>query len=117
MILIILGLVLGVVIGTLVPIGFGAISSLYISVALFAAIDSIIGAIRSSMENTFEAAIFISGFLLNTIIAMVLSFLGDKLGVPMYYAAIFVFGTRIFNNAGMIRRQLLLRLKEKRKKA
>jgi len=36
-----------------------------------------------------------------------LTFLGDKLGVELYFAAIFAFGVRIFQNIAVIRRQLL----------
>lgn len=100
----ILGILIGVLVGLYIPFEFTTISSLYISVGILAAIDSIIGAIRASLENKFDALIFISGFFVNAILAITLSFLGDQLGVPIYYAAIFAFGTRLFNNIGIIRR-------------
>ncbi len=107
MIIVILGLILGVLIGIYLPYEFSTVSSLYISVGLLAAIDSILGALRSSMEHKFDALIFISGFLVNALLAIALSYIGDKLGVPIYYAAIFVFGTRLFNNIGSIRRYVI----------
>ena len=36
-----------------------------------------------------------------------LTFLGDKLGVELYFAAIVAFGVRIFDNLAVIRRHLL----------
>ena len=104
MLIAILGILLGILLGLYIPFEFSTISSLYISVGILAAIDSIIGALRASLEGKFDALIFISGFFVNAILAILLSYLGDKLGVPIYYAAIFVFGTRLFNNIGVIRR-------------
>lgn len=104
MLIAILGILLGILVGLYIPFEFSTISSLYVSVGLLAAIDSIIGALRASIENKFDGLIFISGFFVNAILAIALSYLGDKLGVPIYYAAIFVFGTRLFNNIGVIRR-------------
>jgi small basic protein len=109
----ILGILIGVLVGLYIPFEFSTISSLYISVGILAAIDSIIGAIRASIEGKFDGLIFISGFFVNAILAITLSFLGDQLGVPIYYAAIFVFGTRLFNNIGIIRRYTIERYRGK----
>ena len=57
----------------------------------------------------------VSGFFGNSILAACLAYLGDKLGIPMYIAAVIVFGGRIFDNFAIIRRILLDRLKEKDK--
>ena len=109
----ILGILIGVLVGLYIPFEFSTISSLYISVGILAAIDSIIGAIRASVEGKFDGLIFISGFFVNAILAITLSFLGDQLGIPIYYAAIFVFGTRLFNNIGIIRRYTIERYRGK----
>lgn len=115
MILILIMTIIGVGIGFLIPFNFSAVYSMYLSVGFLAAIDSIFGAIRASYEDRFDLLIFISGIIINTATAMVLSFLGDKLGVPLYYAAIFVFGTRLFNNIAMIRRLIINKWREKSK--
>ncbi len=113
MIIALLGILIGIFVGLYIPFEFSTISSLYVSVGILAAIDSIIGAMRASLENKFDGIIFISGFFVNAILAITLSFLGDKLGVPIYYAAIFVFGTRLFNNIGIIRRYTIDRYRGK----
>jgi len=113
MIVALLGILLGILLGLYIPFEFSTISSLYISVGILAAIDSIIGALRASLEGKFDGIIFISGFFVNAILAILLSYLGDKLGIPIYYAAIFVFGTRLFNNIGIIRRYTIDRYRGK----
>jgi small basic protein len=115
MIIAILGIVAGILIGLYLPFEFTTISSLYISVGILAAVDSILGALRSSLENKFDGVIFLSGFIVNALLAISLSYIGDKLGVPIYYAAIFVFGTRLFNNIGSIRRLTIDRMRTKHK--
>ncbi len=113
MIIAIIGIILGIFIGLYIPLEFTTISSLYISVGILAAIDSILGALRSSFEDKFDSVIFITGFIVNALLAISLSYLGDKLGVPIYYAAIFVFGTRLFNNIGSIRHYSIDRFRAK----
>lgn len=110
----ILGLVLGVIIGLKLPIAMVGGFSLYISVAILAAFDSVIGGIRANIENKFDSGIFLSGFFLNSLLAGSLAYVGDLLGIPLYYAAIFAFGMRLFNNFALIRRDILLKLRAKR---
>lgn len=107
----IIGLMMGVFLGLYLPITYPATYSLYISVAILAAIDSVFGALRSILENRFNTEIFVSGFFGNAILAGFLAYIGDRLGVPLYYAAIFAFGGRLFQNFAIIRRYLLEKLR------
>lgn len=103
----ILGLLGGIVLGFTFNISYPTEYSFYITMGLLAAIDSIVGAARSQLEGKYNNFIFISGFITNAILAGLLAYLGDRLGVPLYYAAIFVFGGRLFNNLAVIRRLLI----------
>jgi small basic protein len=59
------------------------------------------------MEDSFDYLIFTSGFFVNMLLAAGLAYMGDRLGVELYLAAVIVFGVRLFNNLGIIRRYLL----------
>ena len=98
-----IGIILGVVWNVDIPVKF----SPYISVAIFACLDSVFGALRGSMSHNFRADIFISGFFGNATLAVAMVYLGDKLGIPIYLAAVIVFGGRIFDNFAIIRRLLI----------
>lgn len=102
----ILGLALGVVAGYFLPFTYPDNYSVYVSVGILAAMDSVFGAVRASMEGYFENKMFISGFFTNALLAGFLAYLGDRLGVPFYYAPIIVFGGRMFQNFASIRRIL-----------
>ncbi len=104
-----LALVLGFLIGYLAKVSIPAALATYMSVALLAALDSVFGGIRATLESKYDNLIFLTGFFSNTLLAGVLAFLGDKLGVNLYMAAIFVFGVRLFQNLAMVRRILIER--------
>ena len=76
----------------------------YIAVAILAFLDSIFGGIAANMQEKFNFPVFISGFFLNALIAMFLVYLGQKLNVDIYLAAVIVFSSRLFTNFSIIRR-------------
>ena len=104
------GLALGVVIGYYIPFTYPMDYSLYMSVAILATLDSIFGAVKSTFEGKYDNIIFVTGFIGNSLLAIFLTYIGDKLGIPIYYVAILVFGSRLFDNLSMIRRHIILRL-------
>ena len=112
---IIIGCLLGAIIGINAPTISYTYSS-YLAIAIIAALDSVFGGIASVINKKFDIKIFISGFFGNAILAMLLTYLGEKLNVDIYLAAIFVFVGRMFNNLGFIRRYYIEKLIEKKEK-
>jgi small basic protein len=105
----VLGLFLGVMIGLNVPLILPSIYAHYMSVAVLAALDSVLGGIRSAMEDKFDNGIFLTGFFSNALLAAGLAFIGERLGIELYLAAVVAFGVRLFQNLAIIRRHLLKR--------
>lgn len=108
MLLAVLGIIVGLLIGFGLPVHLPVDIARYLSVALLASLDSAFGGLRASMEGKFNSTVFISGFFGNALLAALLTFIGDKLGVELYYAALFAFGFRMFQNLGTIRRHIFL---------
>ncbi|MEM0011125.1 MAG: small basic family protein [Candidatus Bathyarchaeia archaeon] len=79
----------------------------YLSVAILAALDSIMGGLRAGLEKKFDNSIFLSGFLVNSGAAALLAWIGDLVGVALYLAAVVAFGVRIFQNLSLIRRLII----------
>ena len=102
-----IGILIGIIIGLLLPYTYSVSYSLYMSVAILACLDTVFGGLRANLEGKFDLKIFVSGFFGNAILAAILAYIGDKLGVPLYYAAIFTFGGRLFENFASIRRILI----------
>lgn len=111
----VIGLLIGVILGFVLDVNISDKFSPYMSVAILACLDSVFGAIRANLSKNFQADIFISGFFGNALLAALLAYLGDKLGIPIYIAAVIVFGGRIFDNFAIIRRLLLEQIKNKKK--
>ena len=103
---IIIGCVAGAILGSLAPVIPYTYSS-YLSIAIIAALDSVFGGIASVIKGNFDLKIFLSGFFGNSILSIALTYLGEKLNVDIYLAAIVVFVGRMFTNLAIIRRHYI----------
>lgn len=103
----IIGLIAGIIIGAFIPYNVPTQYSNYVAVAILAAIDSVFGGIAATLQGKFNLKIFLSGFFGNALLAAVLAYIGDQLGIQIYLAAIFAFGNRLFLNFAIIRRIVL----------
>lgn len=107
----IIGFCIGIVIALYIP-AIDYSYSKYLAIAILACLDSVFGGIAAVMENRFDMRIFTTGFVGNALLAVGLTYLGEKLGIDLYLAAVFVFGNRIFLNFAIIRRYLLNKFKK-----
>lgn len=99
-----IGLLAGLLIGVVLPFEIPLAYSSYLSIAILASLNSVFGGIQADLEGKFDQKLFITGFFGNTILAALLTYIGDRVGIPIYYAAIFYFGTSLFSNFAKIRR-------------
>ena len=104
---IVLSLLLGVGIGLLLPGSIPAEYSIYAAVMLLATADAAVGGINARLHHQFRGNLFISGALGNGLIAVLITYMGERIGISLYLAAVVVFGSRLFQNFGEIRRELL----------
>lgn len=96
--------ILGILAGLIVPYNLTQSALIYIAVAIVAALDSVLGALLANLNKKFNLNVFMTGLCSNAILAMLLTYIGNLLGISLYFAAIVVFGVRIFNNMASIRR-------------
>lgn len=106
LIAIMIGCLLGVIFGLNAPIIPYTYSG-YLAIAIIAALDSVFGGITAVLNKKFDLKIFVSGFFGNAILSILLTFLGQKLNLDIYLAAIVVFVGRMFTNLAIIRRYYL----------
>lgn len=112
----ILGLLLGVLLGLMSELRIPPEYSNYLSIAILAALDTLLGGIRAQLQNIYDEVVFVSGFFFNIILAASLAFLGVHLGVDLYLVALFAFGVRLFQNIAVIRRILISKWSSREKK-
>ena len=100
---ILVGCILGALVGINVPLISYSYSS-YLAIAIIAALDSVFGGITGVLKQEFDFNVFISGFFCNSILSILLTYLGNKLNLDIYLAAIVVFVGRMFLNLTIIRK-------------
>ncbi len=100
----VIGLVLGLVLRPTVPLGLQP----YLPIAVVAALDAVFGGIRAGLDGIFDDKVFVVSFVSNVLVAAVIVFLGDKLGVggQLSTGVVVVLGIRIFGNVAAIRRHV-----------
>ncbi|HZB50639.1 MAG TPA: small basic family protein [Mycobacteriales bacterium] len=104
-----LALVAGVLLGLLVEPVVPLWLQPYLPIAVVAALDAVFGGIRARLDGIFDSKVFVVSFVSNVLVAALIVFLGDKLGVggQLSTGVVVVLGIRIFGNAAAIRRHLL----------
>ena len=107
MLLPLVGLLVGILLGLVLNVNVGFELSRYSAVAILAALDSVLGAVRAELDGVYDNRIFVSGFVVNAAVAVLLTFIGDRLGLDLYLVALITFGLRIFQNVALIRRHYL----------
>jgi small basic protein len=104
----ILGLVAGLALGLFLDPTVPLWLQPYLPIAVVAALDAVFGAVRARLDGLFDAKVFVISFVSNVVIAALIVFLGDQLGVgaQLSTAVVVVLGIRIFGNAAAIRRHV-----------
>jgi small basic protein len=104
----ILGLAAGVLLGLLLDPTVPLWLQPYLPIAVVAALDAVFGALRAFLDGIFDDKVFVISFISNVLIAALIVYLGDKLGVggQLSTGVIVVLGIRIFSNVAAIRRHI-----------
>ena len=105
--MIILFIIVGCLVGIILGVNAPTMSYMYadyLAISIIAALDSVFGGITSTLKGNFDLKVFVSGFFGNAILSILLTYLGEKLNVDIYLAAIVVFVGRMFTNLSIIRR-------------
>lgn len=104
----VLGLVVGVVLGLVLQPTVPALVQPYLPIAVVAALDAVFGGLRAVLDGVFDDRVFVVSFLSNVVVAALVVYLGDQLGVgaQLSTGVVVVLGIRIFSNAAAIRRHL-----------
>lgn len=103
----------GATIGSILTVNASLDIAKYLSIAILAALDSVLGGARALLEDTYDSLIMLSGFFINALLAMALAFLGDQIGIDMFMAATICFALRIFSNLAFIRRDIIVNWRSK----
>ncbi|MCH5186136.1 MAG: small basic family protein [Oscillospiraceae bacterium] len=110
---VVIGLIAGILFAFFCPVHIPPAYTKYVALGILAALDSLVKGVLEYFKGRFKLKIFVSGFLVNSLLASGLTFMGNKLGVDISLAAIITFGTRLFQNFAIFRRYLLNKSKKR----
>ena len=101
-------LVVGIVLGLVLEPSVPAALQPYLPIAVVAALDAVFGGVRARLDGIFDDRVFVVSFVSNVVVAGLVVFLGDQLGVggQLSTGVVVVLGIRIFSNAAAIRRRV-----------
>ena len=99
-----IGIIAGLILEPTVPVWLQP----YLPIAVVAALDAVFGAARATLDGVFDDRVFVISFLSNVLVAALIVFLGDQLGVgsQLSTGVVVVLSVRIFSNVAAIRRQV-----------
>ncbi|MBM2616237.1 small basic family protein [Actinoplanes sp. LDG1-06] len=98
------GVALGIFFDPTVPVALQP----YLPIAVVAALDAVFGGVRARLDGIFDDKQFVVSFISNVLVAALIVYLGDQLGVgtQLSTGVVVVLGVRIFGNVAAIRRHL-----------
>lgn len=110
-----IGLLIGLLIGVFAPYTIPVEYAVYVVVGILVVIDAIFGAFVANAKKKFDLTRFLFGLVGNLILAMCLTYMGDKFGVQLYLAPVFAFGVRLFQNFSLWQTAVLEVYRQKKK--
>ena len=104
----IIGLLIGLAVGLILDPSVPIWVQPYLPIAVIAALAAALGAVRAVLDGIFDDKVFVISFLSNVVVAALIVFIGDQLGVgsQLSTGVVVVLGVRIFSNVASIRRHL-----------
>ncbi len=104
----VIGLVIGILAGLFLQLTVPTALQPYLPIAVVAALDAVFGAMRAHLDGIFDDRVFVISFFSNVLIAALIVYLGDQLGVggQLSTGVVVVLGIRIFSNVAAIRRHV-----------
>jgi small basic protein len=103
-----IGLALGIIAGLFLEPTVPTWLQPYLPIAVVAALDAVFGGLRALLDGIFDDKVFVVSFVANVLVAALIVYLGDQLGVgsQLSTGVVVVLGIRIFSNAAAIRRHV-----------
>lgn len=106
------GIIVGLSLNYNIPIAYIK----YTAVVIIVIFDALFGGIKAEVsKEEYDPTIFITGLAFNIVLALIITLLGEKLGLDLYLAVTVVFIMRIFSNLGIARRALIELFTKKKK--
>lgn len=93
------GGIVGYITPVIIPIEYNKL----FSVAILAGVESVCSAIRLVVKDRFQSKTFVMNFLINVVIVVLFVFIGDNLGLDLYYVVLLALGFRLLQDLDVVK--------------
>lgn len=98
MIYVVAGIVLGVLVGLNLDLVYNPEFAVYISLAVLAIVNTIFNLLNENIKGELTIVKSVVSLAGDLIFGLLLGYVGEQLGLPIYLAAVFAFGNNIYKN-------------------
>ena len=107
-----LGILTGIVIGFLSPLNISLINENLLVIVILVGFDVLFSGINAKLLQQFDYLLFTNEFILNSILSMVLVYLGTIMSLDLFSLVALVLTIKIFYNLSKLTKTIVLKLKK-----
>lgn len=104
----IIGLLIGLMIGGLLPLDFPNINTQLVTILVIIATDALFNGFLANLEGKFNTVFFSIEFILNSLLAIGIVYWGMIMSIDLFFAISVIFGVRIFHNLSLTNQKLFI---------
>lgn len=104
----IIGLLIGLMIGGLLPIKLPVVTPQIFAVIALTSADSLFSGFLAKIEGKFSVSFFIIEFILNSLLALGMVYVGYILNIDLLMPLAVIFGVKIFHNLSQTNQKLFV---------
>lgn len=107
-----LGIIVGVVIGFLSPLNISLTNEKLLLILILVSFDVLFSSSNAKLLQQFDYLLFTNEFILNSILSVVLVYLGNIMGLDLFSVVALVLTLKIFYNLSKLTKTIVLKMKK-----
>ena len=107
-----LGTIIGIIIGILNPLNISLISEKVLLILILVSFDVLFAGTNAKLLKQFDYLLFTNEFILNSILSMVLVYLGNIMGLDLFSIVAMFLTIKIFYNLSKLTKTVVLKIKK-----
>ena len=107
-----LGIILGIVIGFLSPLNISLINEKLLLIIILVSFDVLFAGANAKLLKQFDYLLFTNEFILNSILSVVLVYIGNVMGLDLFSVIALVLTLKIFYNLSKLTKTVVLKIKK-----
>ena len=107
-----LGILTGIILGFLSPLNISLIDEKLLLIIVLVSFDVLLAGTNAKLLKQFDYLLFTNEFILNSILSMVLVYLGNIVGLDIFSTVALVLTIKIFYNLSKLTKTVVLKTKK-----